>query len=75
MEYGPADLDKKVHGIRVRMRAVPVWRCRSCGQTQLTLPVARYLSAFLRCLLKELPPPPAELEHPLVPIEIVFSPK
>ena len=73
MSYGPADLDERVGSIRVRVRSVPAWRCSACGNHQVTLPVARYLSEYLRRLVTDLPAPPEDLERPLVATEVVFS--
>ena len=73
MTYGPADLEDTVRGIRVRMRHVPAWACPACGNRQVTAPVARYLSDWLRQLLTQLPPCPGDLEQPFVPVEVVFA--
>jgi len=73
MSYGPADIVEQVRGVRVRMRCVPAWTCPACGRQQVTLPVARYLSEYLRRLLADPPTPPQDLEHPLLPTEVVFT--
>ena len=75
MSYGPADVDEVVRGVRVRMLEVPAWTCQDCGERQVSLPVARYLSEYLRRLLTDLPPAPTGLEHPLVATEVVFAAK
>ena len=73
MSYGPADIEEQVRGVSVRMRSVPAWTCPACGQKQVTLPVARYLSEYLRRLLADPPTPPQDFEHPLLPTEVVFT--
>ncbi|HWL93950.1 MAG TPA: YgiT-type zinc finger protein, partial [Phycisphaerae bacterium] len=68
-----ADIDESVCGIHIRMLAVPGWVCPNCGEKQVTLPVARYISEFLKRLLTDLPNPPGGFGHPLTPKEIVFT--
>ena len=75
MTFGPADLDDTVRGVHVRMKSVPAWTCPKCGEQQVSLPVSRYLSEYLRRLLTDLPPTPTDLEHPLVATEVVFASK
>lgn len=75
MTYGPANVDEVVRGIHVRMQNVPAWTCPSCGAQQVSSPVARYLSEYLRRLLTDLPPKPDELAHPLEATEVVFAAK
>lgn len=75
MSYGPADVADVVRGVRVRMKGVPAWTCPGCGQQQVSLPVARYLSEYLRRLLTDLPPKPDELARPLEATEVVFAAK
>lgn len=73
MNLGRADLEDTVRGVRVRLRSVPAWTCPSCGQQQITLAVARYVSEYLRRLLTAPPVCPDDLDRPLVPTEVVFA--
>jgi hypothetical protein len=73
MTYGPADVDETVRGVRVRMLAVPAWTCTACGQRQVSISVARYMSEYLSRLLTNLPPTPTDLDHPLIATEVVFA--
>lgn len=73
MSYGLADIEEQVRGVRVRMRSVPAWTCSACGQQQVTLPVARYLSEYLKRLLADPPAPPEGFKRPLLPTEVVFT--
>lgn len=73
MSTAPADIDETLRGVRIRMRGVPAWVCPNCGQKQLALPVARYVSEYLRRLLTNLPEPPDGFPGPLTPTEVVFN--
>jgi len=73
MTLGVADLDETIRGIHIRMVNVSAWVCSNCGEKQVSLPVARYLSEYLKRLLTDLPMPPDGVQRPLTPTEIVFS--